>query len=205
MNISDLKNKYKDASLEKLAEILDNSEDYTPEVVSVIKDIIEERGGLEKFQQEIAIIQDYENEKQLLRSHLQIGLRKNIAHSLLLKEIELKYLSKTEQDQILQKEVKLWEEERKDRAITSESVIKGILGGLVGGTVGGVIFGISMIGSGKIMFMIVFSLWVISYFFIWLFSRKTKRNTATIIITVFSSVYAFLLGQILLAIFGVQR
>ena len=119
-------------------------------------------------------------------------------------KIQYDYISETEIDELITKNINRIQEEKSDREIKPRTIFGGIIGGVIGGTIGGIIWGIQMIYSGHMLYIFGIGLVLLSYAFIRLFTKQSKKNIIVILITIISVIYALGLGQIIYELVGYQ-
>ncbi len=197
MNIEDLIRRYNNKENYELLNVLNNPESYQPETIKAVERIVTARGGREKLEKEIEAQEGKIKEAEAIQRKITELLDHGIKKEDVRQEIPSELLTEEELNDLFETTVMDWNNEKADMKITFKSVLGGLIGGLIGGTIGGVLWGRMMIGSGKIFFIFGFGLILLSYFFVWLFSRKSKKNIATIIITAVSVGYALWLGQLI--------
>ena len=203
MDLNELKRRYSNKDNEELLYALKNPENYEKETIIIVKQVIQERGGREKIEKEI-IHQDAKiSETEQIRLFIYEQLENGNQEDIIRQEIHTDYLTTEELENLFQDAKATWEENREDRKITFQSLVGGLIGGVVGGTIGGILWRFMMIWSGKVFLLFAVGLVLLCYFFVWLFSRKSKKNIATILITAVSVFYALFLGQILFEIYGI--
>lgn len=203
MDFTELRKKYELLDEESLLEAYLNREQYNPGALSVIDQLIEEKGGPKSIQERITFQQLMEEDSEKLRKYVFDQLFEKNDKDEVRKALQSDYLQEVELDALFEKEYNRWVQWEEDKKSSPASVMKGILGAFIGGTIGGIIWGMMIIGSGKIFFILGLGLFLCCYGFIWLFSRKPMINLGTLILTILSVGYALILGQILVAIFGV--
>lgn len=205
MDLIELRKKYELLDEESLLTAYVNREQYNPGALSVIDQLIEEKGGPRSIQERITFQQLKEEDSEKLRKYVFDQLFEKNDKEEVRKALQSDYLQKAELDALFEKEYNRWVQWEEDKKSTTGSVLKGAIGAFVGGTIGGILWGMMMIGSGKIFIILGFGLFLCSYGFIWLFSKKPLINLGTLFLTILSVGYALILGQILVAIFGVAN
>lgn len=202
MDIDHIKQLYTNKSDEELISVLQNQNDYTKETLKVVENIVRFRGGKERLMEQVEFEQNWNNESQELKRVSHILLKKGNTIAEIKEKVNCKYLSEPEIDEVLkacQGEYQLFQ---KDQKITAGSLIMGIVGGVIGGLIGGFFWGLMMMKSGRIFYIMAFGLFLCSYFFIWLFTRKSLDNKANIAIMMGSILLALVVGQFMFEIFG---
>jgi len=211
MNSADLKKRLQKKGSIELHNALQNKQDYSEDAYRLIQEIVEERGGIQKLKANILLEQkelDKENSeedkrnvfRQLIQDQLKYNPNLDVSETFeRFKDIDIPL---EEKKQIFEEEAISWDAEVKDKKITFASLTGGLIGGFIGSIVGGVFFGITLIFTQRIFLLFIFGLGVISFFFIWLFSRKSSKNMATIIITLLSTFGALILGWFLFELIG---
>lgn len=203
MDLTELRKKYELLDDESLLKAYLNREQYNPGALTVIDQLIEEKGGPQKIQERITFQQLKEEDSEKLRKYVFDQLFEKHDKEEVRKALQSDYLQEAELDALFEKEYNRWVQWEEDKKSTTGSVLKGVIGAIVGGTIGGILWGMMMIGSGKIFIIFGLGLFLSSYFFVWLFSKKPLINLGTLFMTILSVGYALILGQFLVAIFGV--
>jgi hypothetical protein len=178
---------------------------YSNEAKEALSKVLIEKGGLESLQKRIAE-QDAINNEMLSIKHEIIELLNQGVDAFEIKtQINSTLISSIEIDLIIKETTTNYNFEKSDRKIKPKTIIGSLIGGLIGGTIGGVVWGIQMIYSGQMYFILVFGLAVLSYAFIWLFTKQSKKNVIVLGMTILSVIYALLLGQLIFEIIGIQK
>lgn len=203
MDLTELRKKYELLDEESLLSAFLNREQYNPGALTVIDQLIEEKGGPRSIQERITFQQLMEEDSEKLRKYVFDQLFEKNDKDEVRKALQSDYLQEVELDALFEKEYNRWVQWEEDKKSTTGSVLKGVIGAIVGGTIGGILWGMMMIGSGKIFIIFGLGLFLCCYAFIRFFSGKPWINLGTLILTILSVGYALILGQILVEIFGV--
>ncbi len=200
----DLIEKYQNYSDEELMNIYEQIDDYSDEAKEALMFVINKNGGLNGLNERL----NKENEKDELISKINKQIIELINDGNRASEIKNKiqydYISETEIDELITKNINRIQEEKSDREIKPRTIFGGIIGGVIGGTIGGIIWGIQMIYSGHMLYIFGIGLVLLSYAFIRLFTKQSKKNIIVILITIISVIYALGLGQIIYELVGYQ-
>lgn len=202
MNNSNLLKTYSSKSNYELIEILNQSDEYTEEAKQTLNTVIEQRGGVKKLKENFRIENRREKEWNSIMKKIKSNLKKGKSKLEIFALISPVLFTNEEVEEIYTTLKAEHEEIEDNKKITFKSLLGGIIGGLIGNIVGGIIWGLMLVGSGYIFTYMVLALALISYFFVWLFSRKNKQNVATIILTILSVFLAVEIGQIWFEMFA---
>ncbi len=202
MDRNDLRKRYQNKSDEDLFFVIENPSNYNPEVILVVKEIIEERGGIDKIVNVQVEKLETEAEYRRLQDEIWSLLNKGYEESEITNKLNSETLLENELENLITSETEKWKMEQEDKRINAKSILLGSIGAFIGGTIGGILWGIMMIKSGYIFYFFGILLALFCYFCVWIFSRKSRRNIATIGLTLLSFVYALLLGFFLFWYYG---
>lgn len=200
--LEDITTRYRNFSDEELFEVHAKIDEYTAEAKKAFEIVVAERGGLESLTISVEQQRKTESEIAVLKGQivqlLDIGKTPADIRNILL----LTSVTPAQLDTLIQESVALHAEDKADRKIKPRTVLGGILGGFIGGFIGGILWGIQMIYSKHMFVIFLIGLVFLSYAFIRLFTRQSRKNVVVIILTVISVLFALVLGQILYEIFG---
>ncbi len=196
--------KYEDLEDLELMVIHHNIEEYAPEAKEALSRIIKNRGGLDRLQLRLRSIEERETEIARIRSETEKLFKRKATLTEISAQITPLLLTHIEKDRLIARTISALELEVADTTIKPRTVVGGIMGGLIGGTIGGIVWGLQLIYSGHMMMILAIGMVMLSYAFIRLFTRQSKKNKVVLLITALSSVYALVLGQILFEIIGYQ-
>jgi hypothetical protein len=176
--------------------------DYSGKIESDLSDEIQNRGGIEKLISELKIKKQFPDEikrinkeiRDLYKTQKDIGILKTSIHS--------DILPKETADEIIEKQVIKIVNEIKDQSITSRTIIGSVLGVIIASLVSGTIWGLSIIYSGRMIFILLPGLVIISYLIIWLCTKQSRKNTMVFISTFLATFLAVIIGILLYKFIG---
>lgn len=200
--VEEITERYRNYSDEELVAVYSQIGGYTPEAQAAFQQVVEEKGGIASLKERIEnqLKDDYE----ITRVRFQVNkLLKQGKTPFELKDIiKLERLSTAQLETIIDEESIVLEHEKIDRQIKPRTIWGGILGSFIGGTIGGIAWGLQMVYSKHMFLIFAVGLALLCYGVIRLFTRQSNKNTAVVVMTVISVVYALILGQIIFEIYG---
>lgn len=200
--LNELIERYSQYSDVELMEVYSNKNKYTDDAKQAIDIVIEKKGGISSLTDRYDKIVAKEMERSRMEDeaaklYLE-GMTKNDINYALTSEI----LASDEIQQIIEITSTELEARKRDLEIKPSTIIGSILGGIIGGTIGGILWGLQIIYSGRIFYIFVIGLGIISYGFIKFFTKQSRNNIAVSIITILSVIYALILGFYIYELFG---
>lgn len=194
--------RYQQYSDEELTEVYSKIGEYTNEAKEALEIVIKEKGGIESLKERIE--KQLEIEREVSRIKVEITKLLNQGrNSFEIKEnIKLNNITTIHLDKIIVEVSTKFEQEKADKQINPRTILGGIIGGVIGGTIGGILWGVQMVYSNHMVFIFLIGLAILSYAFIRLFTRQSKKNKIVLVLTAVSVIYALILGQIIFEIFG---
>ena len=194
--------RYQKYSDEELLDVYSKIEEYTDEGKEALKIVLKEKGGIESLKERVE--KEFEIESEVSRIKVEIvELLNQGRNSFEIKgNIKINNITSTHLEKIIEEVSTEFELEKVDKKIKPRTILGSIIGGFIGGTIGGIGWGVQMIYSNHMFLIFVVGLVMLSYAFIRLFTRQSKKNTIVLIMTVISVIYSLILGQIIFEIFG---
>ncbi|MFL9484720.1 hypothetical protein ACI6Q2_18195 [Chitinophagaceae bacterium LWZ2-11] len=198
----DFLEQYKKYSEEQLIELYTTIEDYSDEAKEAFYIVVAKRGGVESL---IAA----KKGKELVAA--EIGRINNLVSIMKPEELDLSFPKELITSEILSKEDlhKVVDEAYQKRLsalaekkIDAKSIVTAIIAGLSAGTVGGILFGVQLIFTGVIMRLLFIALVLICYGITTLIARKSYKNTAVLIATIFAVILSLIIGDALFKLIG---
>jgi hypothetical protein len=194
--------RYQKYSDEELLDVYSKIEEYTDEGKEALKIILRERGGLESLKERVE--KEFEIEREVSRVKVEIAELLNQGRNSfeIIGNIKINNITSTHLEKIIEEVSTEFEQEKVDKQIKPRTILGSIVGGFIGGTIGGIVWGVQMMYSNHMFLIFVIGLAMLSYVFIRLFTRQSKKNIIVLIMTVLSVLYSLILGQIIFEIFG---
>lgn len=199
---ADFLEQYEKYSEEQLIELYTTIEDYSDEAKEAFYIVVAKRGGVESL---IAA----KKGKELVAA--EIGRINNLVSIMKPEELDLSFPKELITSEILSKEDlhKVVDEAYQKRLsalaekkIDAKSIVTAIIAGLSAGTVGGILFGVQLIFTGVIMRLLFIALVLICYGITTLIARKSYKNTAVLIATIFAVILSLIIGDALFKLIG---
>jgi len=193
---------YRSFDEEKLLAFAKKIKNYTPEAQQVFFQVLEEAGGIEQVQLKAGQKADLEQEITRVSNRAKnlFGRKKTLEK--VKQAIQSELLNAAELEEIIDKSYSAYQEELTDKKVKPSTVIGGVIGGFIGGNIGGYIFGYLTDGLDEVFIFLIVGLAFNNYFFVWLFTRQSIKNTLVIIITAISVLYAFFFSQVIYEYFS---
>jgi hypothetical protein len=199
--LPELIERYQSYTDDELMVVYQQMDAYSPEAKDALLQVIEQKGGIAALKERLAAEEALAQQRLALQAEVVTLLKKGSRHEAISLQVDPQLLASPEADELISQTVDSYLSEKADRKIKPKTLIGGLFGGFIGGTLGGIIWGIQMIQSGRMLLILVFGLAVISYGFIRLFTRQSKKNIVVLVMTIISVVYALVLGQIIFEVF----
>jgi hypothetical protein len=189
---NELKEIYSKYSNEKLVNIINNSNDYETYVIDLVKDILNDRGGIDKIKNEFETKKQKEEEIKSIKS--KISKLHSEGKSIEISNIHSDLLTDSEKKEIIESEMNLLAKVKKDNTITNKEYLACILFSFVISTILGIFFGYisSKIGYYYYIFLVASYLILNS-----LLSRIILRRTLFNLKLIFTN-FAFLVYSLFL-------
>lgn len=200
--LEELIERYSQYSDGELMTVYLNRDGYTEEAKKALETVVDRKGGIRALQDRYQLITEKEDEKSRIREEIAQLYNEGLTQNDIVSSLNSPILSVEELRQITEEIVALLELKKKDEKITSGTVVGSFLGGAIGGTVGGILWGVQMIYSGRMFFIFVLGLAIISYAFIKFFTKQSRNNIVVFAVTVMSVIYAVVLGAFIYDLFG---
>jgi hypothetical protein len=118
-----------------------------------------------------------------------------------MEKIQTKNIDSLELERLIEEVSESIQSEEADLKVSSRTIFGGLFGGFIGGTIGGILWGLQMVFSKHIFYIFGFGLVILSYAFIRLFTKQSKKNIVILVMTCISVLYALFLGQVIYEIF----
>lgn len=202
----ELKILYQNKGNQELLNIVKSESDYTPEAVSVARELIEERGGYNIIENEVNAAQAINKQLYDIRIKVYGDLIKKTARSI--EEYE-KIYNLLQQDQIaniLTEQTQIVNDEKVDKTVKVSTVFKSIIGGAIGSIVSSALWGYFLIASEeakneRVPIILIIGMWLICYGVVKFVTKKSYRNFSVLVFSALSLVFSFELGRIVFLIF----
>jgi hypothetical protein len=202
--IEQLAERYRKYSDEELMDVYAQIDGYSPEAKAGLELVLHEHGGIDVIKGRINKMQEIDNEIRNVRVEIARFIAEGKDKLEIKSLITINYITLIQLDKLIEETTINLELEKADLKIKPRTIIGGIIGGAIGGTIGGILWGIQMIYSQHVFMIFLLGLALLSYGFIRLFTKQSRKNIIVLIITVISVMYAVALGGILYDIFGYQ-
>jgi hypothetical protein len=204
MTREELNQTYNAYSDEELTEAWRSINDYTPEAIEVLTAVIEKRGGIEALleneQLSGEVFQETERIKQQVRQLASPGVEPEFLHKMISSDI----LYETQRLAIIRETLDTIAHEKEDMEIKPRTLVGGSLAAGLAAVIGGILWGLQLMWSGRIFYIFLIGLVVLSYSFIRFFTKQSHKNTAVVILTVISTFVALAIGQLMYEFWGRQ-
>lgn len=204
MTRDELLQTYNAYSDEELTEAWRSIHDYTPEAFEVLKAVIEKRGGiealLEKEHSVWEVFQETERIKQQVRQLASPGVEPEFLNKMISSEL----LDEAQRLAIIRETLDTIAHEKEDMEIKPRTLVGGSLAAGLAAVIGGILWGLQLMWSGRIFYIFLIGLVVLSYSFIRFFTKQSYKNTAVVILTIISTVVALAIGQMMFEFWGRQ-
>jgi hypothetical protein len=201
----ELINKYEWYSDEDLYDLHQNIGNYSNEAKEALDVVLSQRGGLEELVSRIKEKRALFAELHRIRTAVKNLYNPGVDVSFLKKMIPSPILSQEETDKEIESAWQQIINEQEDLKVKPATIFGSIVGGIIGAGLGGVLWGAQLIYSGRIFWIFLAGLILISYGMVWMFTKKSKKNTAVIIATALSVILALVIGHTLYAIIGYKQ
>lgn len=200
--IEEITEKYENYSDEKLLEVFNAIDQYTEDGKTALNIVLKKRGGIGAIK--LNLERQEEIEKEVLRIKFEIKELINRGRNKveIREKIQTKNIDSLELERLIEEVSESIQSEEADLKISPRTIFGSIVGGFVGGTIGGILWGLQMVFSKHIFYIFGFGLVILSYAFIRLFTKQTKKNILILVMTCISVLYALFLGQLIFDIFG---
>jgi hypothetical protein len=193
---------YRNYDDEKLIELYGDIDSYTEEAKFALAQVITEVGGLGPLKLRTAEKEKVTSEKHRIAHKANKLFNKNQSIEEVKQSVQSDLLSQQELILIIEDCHETYVSIQADKRIKPKTFIGGIIGGLLGGTISGCLLGYYMIVSGMVYSFVLLFVILACYFFVWLFTKQSRRNVVVVICTVVSVAYALVLGQVVYEIFS---
>lgn len=188
---------YRDSSDSELFEIHLKRDDFTEEARKALDMVVDEKGGFDALNQRLEL----ENQKEDERAKLSEQIFNLFDSGKSASDIQLllspTVLTKDEFSELIESEELEFQEISKDTKSKPRTFIGGIIGGVIGSILAGTMWGAQMIYSGRIFWILVIGVFVITYGPIRILTKQSYKNKVVLILTFLFSVLAFIGGQLL--------
>lgn len=190
----DLIKKYSEYSDSELLKVSLNIEDFTDEAKEALQIVIEKRGGIESFNERIRIQTETEDEIERLKSEINNLCYAGMEPSEITGKIESEYLSQNELVELVKSETENFKKSEADKNITLRTIIGSVVGMLIGTVLGGLLCGYILVYTSHFYFLTVVGYYLISYVFIRLITKQSKKNIVVLVSSGIATVLAIILG-----------
>ncbi len=190
----DLIKKYSEYSDSELLKVSSNIEDFTDEAKGALQIVIEKRGGIESFNERIRIQTETEDEIERLKSEISNLCYAGMEPSEITGKIESEYLSQNELAELVKAETENFKKSEADKNITLRTIIGSVVGMLIGTVLGGLLCGYILVYTSHFYFLTVVGYYLISYVFIRLITKQSKKNIVVLVSSGIGTILAIILG-----------
>lgn len=188
----------------QLLSILASPGDYSEVAVSVAREVIQSRGGIDLLTRKIQLSQVRDVEIQRVKQEARKILVPGVDLSFAKKMVTSETLPEQEVANIVEGEWIIWEKDLKDRQVKPATITRGIPAVIISGLVAGFLWGLSIMWSGRIFYIFLVGVVIVCYSIVKLFTRQSYKNSAVFVLTVIASILAFSIGQLMWGYFGRQ-
>jgi len=204
-SISDFISRYEKYSDDELHDIYLNIDGYSEEAKKALNDVLEKRGGIGSFLKKMEEKKILESEIDRIKNETNVLGHRGVDSSFIKTTMASDILSKEEIENIIDAKYGEVQENLNDQRITDKTIVGVVVGSVIATIVGGGLWGASIIFSGRVFFIFIAGLFFLCYGIIKLITRRSYNNRAVLISSVISTALAFLLGFLLLEVFGPIR
>jgi superoxide dismutase len=201
-SIIDFKEKYKKYSDEELLEIHSTNADYSNEANTALDEVIEAKGGMEALLKRLEQKNIVPNEiKRISKEINSLGDATNDA-TFLKTVIKSNILTDEELNKIIDEKFAIYEANKKDKTITSKTIVVGAASSILASVVCGGLFGLLLIYTGAYHVLFFVGLFFLCYGVIKLITRQSSNNAAILIFSVVATILSIVIGFLLYNYFG---
>lgn len=193
---------YENYSDEELYTLYRNIGGYSEEAQQAFEMVMEKKGGIDSVIQRLQVKQSVLQEEKRVRKEVTEFGRSEADLSFIKKMISSEILSADRLDAVIEDAYSDFEHEQEDKKVKPKTVAGSLAGGLLAGLIGGAIWGFQMIWSGRMFYLLLVGLGLLSYALIRAFTRQSAKNTMVFVATILSVLLALLIGFILYTVIG---
>jgi hypothetical protein len=201
LNETELLSLYRNYSDQELLKLFSNNEGYSEEAKVIIYKVVEEKGGIEKLQQNLneKIIID----KEIFRIRLEVRklFSQETNAEFVKKLLPSDILTKEQLDETVDEEFEQLTTYKAGNSVDFKTILFAVLGIIVSSIAAGYLWSL-MIGptnnSNRIPYFVICGLILLCYFIILGFTRKSKFNPVVLAATAIAIIVAFLIAPFFL-------
>lgn len=204
MTVESLVKTYANYTAEELLEIIEHPDNYSEEAVKAANIVIETNGGIDTIKELSAQQQKKNTETERITKMVNHLYKKGTAAAAIKAQINSPILSQDEIAAITDAVDAKEQMRSKDKKLNPRTVIGSVAGGIIATLVSGVLLGQLFLRTNRVLVLLLVVVAVFNYLIIYLFTKQSYRNTIVLTATILSTIFAFLVAQLVLRMYGVE-
>ena len=184
--IEEITEKYENYTDEKLLEVYNTIDQYTDDGKTALNIVLKKRGGIEAIKLNLKNQAEIENEIKRIKFEIKELVNRGRSKVEIKEKIVIKSIKNLELERLIEEVSESIQSEEADLKVSSRTILGSLFGGFIGGTIGGILWGLQMVFSKHIFYIFGFGLAILSYGFIRLFTKQSKKNTVILVMTIIS-------------------